>query len=615
MKLSAKYNRVNLITSFVVLILTGLLYYGVIHFILTDKLDRDLKIEADEILDYVKTYHKLPLAGDFKDQKVEYRLLKPAELVEEHFLYTEYKNLQEKEMEPGRSLVLPVALGPEKYEVRITKSRVEAEDLIRIIFLITLGVTAVLLVSLVLINRFVLNNLWKPFYAILDQLKAFSLADDKELKPEQTKIEEFMELNRSLVLMSQRVRADYKDLKTFTDNASHEMMTPLAVVNTKLDTLLQTDSFSDQQGELIHDIYNAMGRLSKLNQTMLLLAKIENNLILDEELLNFKQLLEQKCVQFQELFQLNEIKLQADLSVVELKMSRYLADVLLNNLFTNAIRHNRAAGVVEVFLDHKELQIGNTSKQRALNVDKIFERFNKSGDSEGMGLGLAISRQICNHYKFSLQYAYLREKHYGVFMLLFSTLSLSFSGFGQTNDSLVKDSTQLKDRRNLKSFIPGAAAFGYGLIALTGGPLKNFDQYVADKRNEHHPNFNSSTDDYLRYAPFVALYGLELMGVKGKHGFADKTALMLLSGLVTVGSVNLLKKATDKERPDHSNFVSFPSGHAAIAFAGAELLNQEYGDASVWYSIGGYTIASATAVLRIYNNAHWFSDVVAGAGL
>lgn len=417
MKLSAKYNRVNLITSFVVLILTGLLYYGVIHFILTDKLDRDLKIEADEIMDYVKTYHKLPLAGDFKDQKVEYRLLKPAELVEEHFLYTEYKNLQEKEMEPGRSLVLPVALGPEKYEVRITKSRVEAEDLIRIIFLITLGVTAVLLVSLLLINRFVLNNLWKPFYGILDQLKAFSLADDKELKPEQTKIEEFMELNRSLVLMSQRVRADYKDLKTFTDNASHEMMTPLAVVNTKLDTLLQTDSFSDQQGELIHDIYNAMGRLSKLNQTMLLLAKIENNLILDEELLNFKQLLEQKCVQFQELFQLNEIKLQADLSVVELKMSRYLADVLLNNLFTNAIRHNTAAGVVEVFLDHKELRMSNTSKQKALNVDKIFERFNKSGDSEGMGLGLAISRQICNHYKFSLQYAYLREKH--VFSIIF----------------------------------------------------------------------------------------------------------------------------------------------------------------------------------------------------
>lgn len=105
MKLSAKYNRVNLITSFVVLILTGLLYYGVIHFILTDKLDRDLKIEADEILDYVKTYHKLPLAGDFKDQKVEYRLLKPTELVEEHFLYTEYKNLQEKEMEDRKSVV------------------------------------------------------------------------------------------------------------------------------------------------------------------------------------------------------------------------------------------------------------------------------------------------------------------------------------------------------------------------------------------------------------------------------------------------------------------------------------------------------------------------------
>lgn len=195
-------------------------------------------------------------------------------------------------------------------------------------------------------------------------------------------------------------------------------------------------------------------------------------------------------------------------------------------------------------------------------------------------------------------------------------------GLTQAKDSISTDSVlskksvhQVADRKSFKSFLPGIVTVGYGLIALTDGPLKNFDHYIADKRNERRPNFSTHTDDYLRYVPFVALYGLEALGVKGKHRIADKTGLMLLSGVIVMGSVSIVKKATDKERPDHSDFVSFPSGHAAIAFAGAELINQEYGDVSPWYSVAGYTVASATAVLRVYNNAHWFSDVVAGAGI
>lgn len=199
------------------------------------------------------------------------------------------------------------------------------------------------------------------------------------------------------------------------------------------------------------------------------------------------------------------------------------------------------------------------------------------------------------------------------------------TGFSQSNEILLaKDSLKTDtilpqsyqpNRKNFKSFIPGIAAVGYGLIALGNGPLKDFDHYIARKRNERRPDFHTNADDYIRYIPFVALYGLEAFGVKAKHSFIDRAGLTVLSGVLVFGSVNILKKITDKERPDHSNFVSFPSGHAAMAFAGAELLNQEYGDLSPWYSIAGYTVASATAVLRVYNNAHWFSDVVAGAGI
>jgi hypothetical protein len=177
MKLAAKYNRVTLVASIIVFIFTGVIYYSVIHYILTDQLDRDLAIEEDEIAAYVKTNGKLPQAGSFKEQKVSYRLLDPNYNLQRRYFYTDYFNESEQRIEPGRSLVSEIDVKGKLYAVTVTKSRVEAEDLVRIIFLITLSVTILLLITLLLINRFILDNIWKPFYGILSQMKAFNLAD------------------------------------------------------------------------------------------------------------------------------------------------------------------------------------------------------------------------------------------------------------------------------------------------------------------------------------------------------------------------------------------------------------------------------------------------------
>jgi membrane-associated phospholipid phosphatase len=204
---------------------------------------------------------------------------------------------------------------------------------------------------------------------------------------------------------------------------------------------------------------------------------------------------------------------------------------------------------------------------------------------------------------------------------LIITLLLSFvttiNSFAQVADTtrITDTSTISINRTKFKTFIPGIAAFSYGLVALSGGPLEDLDRDIARRRNEKRPNFSSKADDYLRYVPFVALYGLDALGIKGKHNLKEKTTLVLVTGVVAYGSLNILKNISDKERPNHTNSKSFPSGHATVAFTGAEIFNQEYGDLSPWYSIAGYTVASATAVLRVYNNDHWFSDVVAGAGL
>ncbi|RZK67514.1 MAG: sensor histidine kinase, partial [Pedobacter sp.] len=247
MKLTTYYNRVNIITSIVVLIATGVIYYLFIHLILTNKLDKDLAVEEEEIQQYTRTFQKLPLPASYIDQSVSYRKAPKDSVTVRDFSYTTYFNPKENEEEPGRRLITIVELKGEHILVTITKSRVESEDLVRVILLITLGVTIILLGCLFLINRFVLNRLWQPFYNILKRMKVFEVTSSEHVGIEPTRIDEFNELTQSVNAMAERVRYDYKELKSFTDNASHEMMTPLAVINSKLDSLVQTDVFTEQQ--------------------------------------------------------------------------------------------------------------------------------------------------------------------------------------------------------------------------------------------------------------------------------------------------------------------------------------------------------------------------------
>lgn len=418
MKLSTRYNRVNMLTSLIILIITGVIYYFFIHLILTNKLDKDLAVEENEIRQYTHTYQKLPLPASYLDQQISYAESPGNAKDIREFSYTTYLNTKENEEEPGRSLVTTVNLKGKNILVTITKSRVESEDLVRVILLITLGVTMILLGTLFLINRFVLSRLWQPFYNTLKRMKTFEVTKMEAIKEEPTKIDEFIELNQSVNAMAERVKQDYRELKSFTDNASHEMMTPLAVINSKLDSLLQTETFTEQQGALLEDIYQATGRLSRLHQSLLLLAKIENNLIPDTQEIDLKGLVESKVRQFQELFERDGLTVEVKLTEKTLTMSRYLADILLNNLFSNAVRHNVQSGKFIIELSKSALVVSNTGKDFDAK-DRLFDRFSKSSESEGMGLGLAIAKQVCNLYGYEISYKQINKLH--IFSVFFDT--------------------------------------------------------------------------------------------------------------------------------------------------------------------------------------------------
>lgn len=164
-------------------------------------------------------------------------------------------------------------------------------------------------------------------------------------------------------------------------------------------------------------------------------------------------------------------------------------------------------------------------------------------------------------------------------------------------------------------FITPIAYIGYGFLTFDSDPLKKFDHYISDDLREDQVGSFTHIEDQLQFVPVASVYALGMLGVKGKNNFVDKSAMYFMSNALAGLSVKFIKKQTHKLRPDGSDHLSFPSGHTASAFVAAEFMSQEYKDVSPWYGIAAYGVATATGSLRIANNKHWFSDVVAGAGV
>lgn len=187
--------------------------------------------------------------------------------------------------------------------------------------------------------------------------------------------------------------------------------------------------------------------------------------------------------------------------------------------------------------------------------------------------------------------------------------------YGKDSNLLINEPVVVKHRVPFKSYIVPAVLISYGFASLASRPMQNLDKELQEEVWQEHPHQLFKLDDYLRYAPAVMVYGLNVAGVKGKNTLLDRSMIYLISNTVMGVTVQSLKSITRESRPDGSGSNSFPSGHTATAFASAEFLRQEYKDISPWYGIAGYAMATATAYLRMYNNKHWFRDLAPGAGI
>jgi len=305
-----------------------------------------------------------------------------------------------------------IKVNGENYLLTVETNIEETEETAIAIAILTFLFFLILVVGFLILNKRLSVKLWQPFRNTLTKLKTFNLNSQNKISFEESKILEFEELNVALNKLIEHTISVYKSQKEFTENASHELQTPLAIIKNKLDILLQKEALTDRQYQIIEDINKALTRVSRINKNLLLLAKIENQQFDESETINLSELSEECLEQLKEHFSTKELSVHTSIEKdCVVTGNIVLIEVLINNLLLNSIKHSSQKGIVEVKLNESGFIISN-SGTTTLEKEHLFKRFKKSSEeSSGSGLGLSIVEQICKRHQWTIDYDFHQETH------------------------------------------------------------------------------------------------------------------------------------------------------------------------------------------------------------
>ncbi len=327
---------------------------------------------------------------------------------------------EEEDLERFRGLESYFELENRAYRIRIETNIEELDETFAVISLITLSFLVIMVIGFVLLNRKITKQSWRPFYQSLQALKSFELSKGQKIELPETDILEFQELHHSIEEMAAKALASYQQQKSFIENASHELQTPLALLKSKIDLLSQKTEVNHEVRDLISAINAPLARLSRINKNLLVLAKVESEQFQSDQNLNLKQVIDNALLLFEDYMDDKELQCHFDGSQSTLLYcDPFLVETLIQNLLSNAIRHSKNGSGIWIKLNGSLLEIANEG-QESLETDKLFQRFsrNNSSDKVSSGLGLAIVKEIAHKYHWQVSYSFESSRH--IFRLDFS---------------------------------------------------------------------------------------------------------------------------------------------------------------------------------------------------
>jgi signal transduction histidine kinase len=297
--------------------------------------------------------------------------------------------------------------------ITIYKVTEEKNELLQAIGLYMFFLFFSLFIISILINYLIARRLWKPFYDSVNIAEKFDIQSDKPLDLPVTDIKEFNQLNDVFDYMTTKMRYDYLNLKEFSENAAHEIQTPLAVIRSKADLLMQQKGLSKESINLLKSINEATTKLFKLNQGLLLISKIDNQIFHDKKKVSLRNVLEKGLDNYKEIMELKKIRVEltaTDDAVVE--MNEVLAEALVSNLLSNAVRFNIDNGFIKCKIDSMDFSIANSGLPLTINPENMFKRFSKGSDNpQSVGLGLSIVKKITDDYGMTISYSHYDNTH------------------------------------------------------------------------------------------------------------------------------------------------------------------------------------------------------------
>lgn len=417
-KLLQKTTNQFLIFAALLLLLAAPVFYYITNYFYIQETDEFIENHQKEFVEYELPTFKIadiPLWNKYNKNEV----LIPTHIVNKVTYFTTLYYVQiEKEKQPFRELNAPIYIESKPFTYTAKTNIIKDKDLVGSIVKLFLIMITILMLGVLLIVKISSKRIWKPFYNTLQQIQGFELDKNKTPTFDDTSVEEFSQLNKSLSKLIEKNISIYKSQKEFIENAAHELQTPLALFQTKIDSLVQLE-LNEEQSSILTSLNNDVSRLSRLNKNLLLLSKIDNDSFIAKETFVVNDYINKNLDFFTEQASSKNITIATEFNCqLMVTANPSLTEVLINNLFLNAIRHNKKNGQIIIKIDKNQLQFSNTGQNTSLETSKLFIRFSKSNpSSQGNGLGLAIAKKIVTVNNWKIYYTFEDELH--CFKILF----------------------------------------------------------------------------------------------------------------------------------------------------------------------------------------------------
>ncbi|MCD6178559.1 MAG: HAMP domain-containing histidine kinase [Bacteroidales bacterium] len=413
MKLSTK-TSLNFLSVALFTFLFGIIAF---YYTLRYQVDKYINLELNKskiaLLEQTAKLNKFPSTTYGNCQLMTYKTIEFSKENTNFYKDTLILDKKVNRYKPYRLMTFSTTINNQAYEIQMLRTLEETDGLIINIFLFMTLLFILLIVILLIVNQYSSNQIWKDFYLSLDKINKFDLNIHKDIKLTTTDIKEFEDLNIVLRRMTKRIASDYSKMKEYTENASHEIQTPLAIINSKLELLLQCKELPEKQYQIIADASEASDRLARLNKTLILLTRIENRQFPEEKTIFPQQIIEKHLNNYEEIILSKGIKLSTTFEPeVNIQINPHLADILFLNLIKNAIRHNIPNGELKIKLNSTIFEIANSGAPLDIDSELLFDRFFKSTkSSQSLGLGLSIVKKITELFNIKINYIYTENLH------------------------------------------------------------------------------------------------------------------------------------------------------------------------------------------------------------